>query len=304
MWTYVCALLFSIVIGPAPAGRAERVHIHDGNRRSDVVAIDLCLSGNHSSYSSNWIVGQPLWVLSFESGYSLAAAQIRESNTAWPVVGLREQFFFPSPVDTRLVVRAMGQVCDSTIKSSNSKKRCILLKSCDISGIRISASVVKNSSESSFQFGGRQICRIEDGTGSINRIGDYVPCVEVGGLVLAEARKEHVVPPHLVNFALNIEDGGQIRTRSFTLPISAKNDSGRRPNSNGTSAAEDARKHKTNHGRYLRRNDTGLTAVWVQEGAVVEDISDEDLDVSYDGRKWFHLLGPICLRKCPLFKGK
>ncbi len=43
---------------------------------------------------------------------------------------------------------------------------------------------------------------------------------------------------------------------------------------------------------YVRRNDES----WVLFGRHVENITDHDIDVSYDGKKWFHLFGDYCLK--------
>jgi len=44
--------------------------------------------------------------------------------------------------------------------------------------------------------------------------------------------------------------------------------------------------------KYMRRNDES----WVGLGPHAEIISQHDIDVSYDGKKWFHLFGDHCLK--------
>lgn len=49
--------------------------------------------------------------------------------------------------------------------------------------------------------------------------------------------------------------------------------------------------------KYMRRNDQS----WVALGEHVETISSHDIDVSYDGNKWFHFSGDYCLKNEPPF---
>jgi hypothetical protein len=54
------------------------------------------------------------------------------------------------------------------------------------------------------------------------------------------------------------------------------------------------------HPRYIRRNDDTITVF----GKNSQNIEGQDLDVSYDGKKWFHLFGESCMMGAPQFKMK
>ena len=51
---------------------------------------------------------------------------------------------------------------------------------------------------------------------------------------------------------------------------------------------------------YMRRNDTGPQRFWrTRTGQLVDDLRTTDIDVSYDGKVWFHLFGPKCINELP-----
>ena len=91
----------------------------------------------------------------------------------------------------------------------------------------------------------------------------------------------------------------------------SKNSGRRSANHNGRSRC---RKEKTKQGqgsrhlaqqprspKWLRWRNNGSWSSFddPETGAMVVDVSARDLDVSDDGRTWFHLLGPHCLQKLP-----
>lgn len=49
--------------------------------------------------------------------------------------------------------------------------------------------------------------------------------------------------------------------------------------------------------RYIRRNDETITVF----GKNSQNIEGQDLDVSYDGKEWFHLFGESCMKGAPPF---
>jgi hypothetical protein len=59
-----------------------------------------------------------------------------------------------------------------------------------------------------------------------------------------------------------------------------------------------ATKWRARYPSYIRRNGGTVTVF----GESSQNIAGQDVDVSYDGHKWFHLFGPYCLKGAPKFQ--
>ena len=58
--------------------------------------------------------------------------------------------------------------------------------------------------------------------------------------------------------------------------------------------------NQADHPVYIRRNDQRfISSSKDAAGAYVEEVSYHDIDISYDGKTWFHLLGKTCLKGVP-----
>ncbi len=87
--------------------------------------------------------------------------------------------------------------------------------------------------------------------------------------------------------------------------VSGDDNSSRRPLSKNqgsqTSFVEKASSQQ--QPKYMRRNNTShMGFVRTEDHVLVDDITDADIDVSYNGQRWFHLLGRLCLRSCPALR--
>jgi hypothetical protein len=56
--------------------------------------------------------------------------------------------------------------------------------------------------------------------------------------------------------------------------------------------------------RYLRFGSTGPSWSWTDPDtrSAVFDLATRDIDVSVDGRKWFHFAGSACLQRLPHYR--
>jgi hypothetical protein len=53
---------------------------------------------------------------------------------------------------------------------------------------------------------------------------------------------------------------------------------------------------RKNNPQYIRRNDRRPRTLYSEGTDTVEDVSRQDIDVSWDGEKWFHLFGSECIK--------
>src|ERR1039458_1085824 len=73
-----------------------------------------------------------------------------------------------------------------------------------------------------------------------------------------------------------------------------------------TEVTEQERRNYAKNPRYLRFRSLGFSTWWREEenDSTIFDLLDRDIDVSGDGRKWFHLLGAECLGHLPSWHSK
>jgi len=105
-------------------------------------------------------------------------------------------------------------------------------------------------------------------------------------------RKGTVVHPHdftsipkrsfSTNFALGIDQTVGSKNDPMFLRVNYRNQQG---------AVRGASAQCYQNPAYMRRNDQS----WASLTRHAEDIAQHDVDVSYDGKKWFHLFGDYCL---------
>ena len=82
-----------------------------------------------------------------------------------------------------------------------------------------------------------------------------------------------------------------IRTNHYFLGAQGNHDDGSHANHRGTKRHQEP--------KYLRRNETGsVSFIRTDAGQLIDVIDNADIDVSYDGRVWFHLLGEKCIKNC------
>ncbi|MGD1072732.1 MAG: hypothetical protein ABSB15_21635 [Bryobacteraceae bacterium] len=88
----------------------------------------------------------------------------------------------------------------------------------------------------------------------------------------------------------------RIAARNSLLRIGGNRDLIFRPNTNDSGGAKGNGK-ACQEPRYIRRNDKGSLSFFItKKGETIDVIEDADLDVSCDGKMWFHVFGDYCLK--------
>src|ERR1035441_1912444 len=136
------------------------------------------------------------------------------------------------------------------------------------------------------RFGDRALCYSE-----------YVGLHSFNAVVSLDSIKSAAFPSNFAGFRNRLDSVANDRF----VAVGCDNDLVRRDKDDERSSFDGLRtKNNTGHKepQFLRRNDKGgrYERFDLATGDELEIISDADIDVSYDGKRWFHLLGTYCLR--------
>ena len=97
------------------------------------------------------------------------------------------------------------------------------------------------------------------------------------------------IPPHLRSvLTVQVINNGRMLIGADNYPVVAEGRSARLPSSQGANPWAQLLSKIPNM-------PAATTDCWVSFVSREEEITQHDIDVSYDGKKWFHLFGDYCL---------